>query len=382
MDFLASLNIDEVPEQQTRAAHLSPKLSRDPNLRLGFNCCCSCGRRAEHFVSCPNCRRVSYCSDECREEDMRPTVDDDEGALGHSSIICSILKLCNDDEESQICYGTSTNTDAAQDRVRSELESYPATLANILREGPCYQEYLGSVGKNVIIHIVGASEDAELWNGEIGVLEAYAEALLQLAEHFGWSTIHLHMIGPDCPEPSIADDRMLPYDGNQSKAFTLYTTTHRCLYTSTLLRDISKPNIVVLFNPGFTCPDYDWDEALDMIDHGIAFLSTTNTEMEAVSDCNFLMEKKLLPHLPPLAAEIMGIEDYGELTFLTENQYSGTRIRQSGTMANDVYVKNRWIIGGILAKPLKKRMHDDDDIEESNFKRPMGNSKKSNPALI
>lgn len=53
-------------------------------------------------------------------------------------------------------------------------------------------------------------------------------------------------------------------------------------------------------------------------------------------------------------------------------------------MANDVYVKNRWMIGGVLAKPLKKRVFDDQDEEDSEvqYKKPMGNSKQTNPALI
>ena len=378
MDFLVSLNLDELPEQQTRAAHLSRKLANDPDLRLGFNCCCNCGKQKVALFSCSNCKRVSYCSDACREEDVRPAIDEDEGAMGHSSIICSVLKFCNDDEDAEDLVG---GTEAARNRVRSELESYPATMANILREGPCYQEYMSSIGNDLVIHVIGASEEAELWNGESAVLEAYTEALLQLAEDFGYSSIHLHMIGPDCPERSMDDERSMPYERNGSKTFTLHMLTHRCLYTPDLIRDISKPHVVVLFNPGFTCPDYDWEETIDLLDYGVAFLSTTNTEMEGVSDCNHLMDKKLLPHLPPLAAEIMGVEGYGDLTFFAENPYSGTRIRQSGTMANDVYVKNRWMIGGILAKPMKKRVFDD-DVHEVNNKKPMGNSKKSNPALI
>jgi hypothetical protein len=194
----------------------------------------------------------------------------------------------------------------------------------------------------------------------------------------------LHMIGPDCPERPIDDERSMPFERNGSKTFTLHMQTHRSLYTPDLIRDISKAHVIVLFNPGFTCPDYDWEETMDLLDHGIAFLSTTNTEMEGVSDCNYLMDKKLLPHLPPLAAEIMGVEGYGDLTFFAENPYAGTRIRQSGTMANDVFVKNRWMIGGILAKPMKKRIfdEDDDDADGVYSKRAMGNSKLSNPALI
>ena len=82
---------------------------------------------------------------------------------------------------------------------------------------------------------------------------------------------------------------------------------------------------------------------------------------------------------------------------------AGLRVRQSGTMGNDLYVKSRWIIGGLLtsssssstggsARSLKKRKietksseYDSDEEEESKKKkarRSSGNTKKKNPALI
>lgn len=386
MDFLASLHLDELPEQQTRAAHLSKQLSQNADLRLGFNCCCTCGKYVEkqNAVNCPNCNRVSYCSDECRLEDIQPPIDEFEGAMGHSSIICSILKLCNDDDDAE--EGLTTAPLAALDRLRTELESYPATLANILREAPCYQEFLASVGEEMIIHVIGASEDGELWNGQQGMVEGYTEALVQLAEDFGISSIQLHMIGPGCPECDIDEDRTMNFEGNGSKSFNLHFVTHKCLYTSDLINKTSKPHAVVFFNPGFTCPDYDWEETIELLDYGTALLCTTNTELEGVSDCNYLLDRKLFPHLPPLVAEIMGVEGYGNLTFFAENPYAGTRVRQSGTMANDLYVKSRWMFGGILAKPEKKRAVDDDFAHDENdddaHKKFKGNTKLTNPSLI
>jgi hypothetical protein len=385
MDFLASLHLDELPEQQTRAAHLSKALSKDAHLKLGFNCCCSCGKITDKLVVCPHCLRISYCSEACRIEDTRPPLDEDEGAMGHSSIICSLLRLCSEDEEVQ-----EGSDSAAANRVRSELESYPATLANVLREGPCYHEYLSQIGSSLNIHVIGASLDGELWNGHVDtVIASYTEALLQIAEDFGFNGISLHMIGPECPTIPLDLEQTLPYERDMSKTYTLHLTTHQGLYTDGLLREISKPHVVCFFNPGFTCPDYDWGETMELLDYGTAYLSTTNTEMEGVSDCNYLMEKRLFPHLPPLAAEIMGIEDYGNLTFFLENPYSGSRVRQSGTMANDVFVKNRWMLGGMLAKPEKKRTHarekeelEDEPGESPTNKMTKGNTKALNPALI
>mmetsp|Transcript_15067 Transcript_15067/g.22980 ORF Transcript_15067/g.22980 Transcript_15067/m.22980 type:complete len:389 (-) Transcript_15067:1070-2236(-) len=388
MDFLASLHLEELPEQQTRVAHLSKKLSKDSDLKLGFNCCCNCGNKLaeENFVNCPNCNRVSYCSDACRLEDTQPPVDENECSMGHSSIICSILKLCNDDDDAE--QGLQA-TSASLDRLRTELESYPATLANILREAPCYNDFLASVGPEMIIHVIGASEDAELWNGKQGMLEGYTEALVQLAEDFGICDIQLHMIGPGCPDCCIDEDRTMNFEGDGSRNFNLHLVTHKCQYTSDLITTISKPHAVVFFNPGFTCPDYAWEETMNLLDYGSAILCTTNTELEGVSDCNYLLDHKLFPHLPPLAAEIMGVEGYGNLTFFTENPYAGTRIRQSGTMANDLYIKNRWIIGGIMAKPDKKRAVDNvfvniknADEDDSGYKKSKGNTKLTNPSLI
>ena len=63
-------------------------------------------------------------------------------------------------------------------------ESYPASLANILLQGPCYQETLKKLSsssssvvadvtsgecanrtRRLVIHIIGASEESELWGG-------------------------------------------------------------------------------------------------------------------------------------------------------------------------------------------------------------------------
>jgi hypothetical protein len=66
-------------------------------------------------------------------------------------------------------------------------------------------------------------------------------------------------------------------------------------------------------------------------------------------------------------------------SFFSKNPFCGDRVRQSGTMANDLYVKSRWILGGRFSKLLDK------DSSESNKKRKIkgsGNTKKKNPALV
>ena len=103
MDFLKSLGVEDLPEQQTRTMHL---MARHPEfaLRLGFDSCCACGSPFTPsctLVNCSQCQRVSYCSEACRKQDADAgmIVDQEQGseeeqdsAMGHSSIICTLLR--------------------------------------------------------------------------------------------------------------------------------------------------------------------------------------------------------------------------------------------------------------------------------------------------
>ena len=127
MDFLQSLNLEDLPEQQTRLSLLMEQNVTDvPN--LGFDACCSCGS-PEVTLACPNCKRIKYCSESCRHQDATHTTEDDNGALGHTAIICRLLKIASQDDDVD---NHEESTPAARQRVRSEYESYPATLSNIL----------------------------------------------------------------------------------------------------------------------------------------------------------------------------------------------------------------------------------------------------------
>jgi hypothetical protein len=417
MDFLASLQIDSVPEQATRAAHLAETLADDPDLRLGFNACCTCARKSPlnkettgGWVKCKVCRRVKYCSEKCLKQDatqMTENVgDDDEQAVGHTPVICRLLRLCNEDEDAEDPSNKSKALEAARDRVRSELESYPATLANILVEGPCYQGLLRACRNDLAIHVIGASEEAELWGQNKmeydEVWDAYGEALLQLVETYGLKRIHLHFIGPDCPRGGVVVDRTVkvaPDGDNPKSTYNLHIETHKSNYIGKLLKTIPKANIVVFFNPGFTCPDYQWDETMECLQHEgrrVGFLITTNTEMEGVNDCQYLLEKNLILALPPTVAAITDEEtdvkvgEDDDAAFFAENPYAGSRVRQNGTMANDLYVRNRWMYGGIFAplnkaKSSGKSNRDVPEIPEEDTptkKKTRTNEKRTNPALI
>ena len=191
MDLLKSMGLEELPEQQTKTMHI---MARHPEFsqQLGFDACCTCGNSftpSTTIVDCPQCQRVSYCSELCRKQDASgmdydnnniTSLDDqgvleeeimrdeqEESAMGHSSIICTLLRLCNndetvneetrDDEKTMLILEKDPRAkEAAIDRVRSEFESYPATLANVLLQGPLYEPAIQTSSKHLVLHIIVA----------------------------------------------------------------------------------------------------------------------------------------------------------------------------------------------------------------------------------
>ena len=114
MDLLASLGLENaLPEQSTRLTHsgvIAALEKHSSECQLGFNCCLTCGtslRKSncndgggksskQKVIKCKGCNRVKYCSENCRQVDAEPqqladggSDDVDEGALGHSPVICS-----------------------------------------------------------------------------------------------------------------------------------------------------------------------------------------------------------------------------------------------------------------------------------------------------
>ena len=454
MDLLASLHLDVLPEQQTRTSHpsVSAALELNPDVRLGFDACCHCARplqttadakssdkrKAAKPCYCKGCRRVAYCSSECRAADASAAGQggNEEGG-GHGSVVCALLRLCDKDEAIDEGEAKEEEDEAARDRVRSEFESYPATLANVLSSAPCYQPVLSSKRSEGVlhVHVIGASEGVELWGdyrpakGEPNVKQAYADALCDLAETNKLS-INIHFVGPDCPKKKNKMDAFeklttIEKGGKQMQA-CLMMESHRSNYDDKFLAEppsggfgrgsIAAPDVVVFFNPGFTCPDYSWDGALACIKQGTPFLVTTNTEMEGIADCQYLFEKGFIATLPEMIRDIieggggsddeerdMGWDEYDDSDkdmFFGENPFAGSRVRQSGNMANDLFVKNRWMFGGIFGsaeekisstgKKKRREKKEDGDDEESPKKKKRkgkkskkgGNTKKSNPALI
>mmetsp|Transcript_8962 Transcript_8962/g.21317 ORF Transcript_8962/g.21317 Transcript_8962/m.21317 type:complete len:397 (+) Transcript_8962:47-1237(+) len=396
MDILRSLGLEDVPEQQTRIGlFLSSGGELVEDVKVGFDVCTVCGNKNPK-VHCQACKRVKYCSDACRKKDSLPPDDEEEQALGHSSIVCTLLRTCNDDElvEGKEDKGMpEAKRTSAFDRVVGEMESYPATLANIISEGPCYQEKLKkNSGGEIEIHVIGTSPDSELWEGhpdssqEKKVFECYAEALSEMADKFKFQSIQLKFIGPECPKKDMEDTIAIPSIKSGKTKCKLIVMTKRVNYSKSLLKGkyFDHPDVAVFFNPGFTCPDYTWEEAVSAIPGGTPYLISTNTELEGIADAQYLIENSFIAGLPEGLAHLLEpdaprADEEDNDTFFSINPFSGERIRQSGTMANDLYVKSRWILGGKFLGSASR------DGKESNKKQKVtgsGNTKKKNPALI
>jgi hypothetical protein len=417
MDLLKSLNVEDLPEQQTRTSHLSGN-NPDFNLRLGFDFCCACGKPSPK-VGCDGCHRIKYCSKECRHKDSTPATDSegdgDEQALGHTSVICALLALCNDDDDVEDG-STSESLDsirktAATDRLVSEFESYPATLANVISEAPCYQHMLRKrSGSSLTLHVVGASEESELWLSHPEPPErrrrfhCYADALAEISECYKLNSIVLQFFGPECPKENLCDRVLIPQGKGTKSTCSLHIRTFNCDYNQMLLggadSSISKPDMLVFFNPGFTCPDYDWEGAVSVMrSTQIPFLVTSNTEIEGFADLQYLLDRNLIQDIPPGLRHILqnrddsdqatdNSDDDGndENAFFAMNPFCGIRVRQSGTMANDLYVKSRFMFGGVsgpsLASEGKERNMMSSSPKKKRRVERSGNTKKTNPALV
>jgi hypothetical protein len=341
--------------------------------------------------------------------------------------------------------------EAAKYRVQTERESYPATLFNMLiTDGPPwliekltqklrYREEVrspeakgsgGSGGGNgnerkkrggkrdrqslsreeettmttsssrfnnreLVLHIVGASVDSELWGWDgtttsythNEMLDAYAEAstnVLSYLENFidSINSIRLVFVGPDCPrrpshgggdEETIVCRCETSIPGSET---LLRIETHCCNYGEGHDQDtttLPAPDAICFFNPGLSCPDYDWSKALSAassFQSSTPFLLTTNTEMEGFADIKCLVDGGYLDSkaLPTDILETIGVEsppnsnkrrynsddddddEQSKKFFFCENPYAGLRVRQSGTMGNDLYVKSRWVMGGLFQR--------------------------------
>jgi hypothetical protein len=74
--------------------------------------------------------------------------------------------------------------------------------------------------------------------------------------------------------------------------------------------------------------------------------------MEALADIQYLHDMGIVSENADSILETLRNEELQdstetdslkEIIYFGENPFSGLRVRQNGTMANDLYVKNRWL---------------------------------------
>ena len=111
----------------------------------------------------------------------------------------------------------------------------------------------------------------------------------------------LQFFGPECPDIDIDETINVPPINAKKSCTRLRVTTAKVDYDGTIIsKNQSSPDILVFFNPGFTCPDYAWEKTLItcMKDSRSPFLVTTNTEMEALADMQYLFDRGLFCDVP------------------------------------------------------------------------------------
>ncbi|GMH78360.1 hypothetical protein TL16_g07769 [Triparma laevis f. inornata] len=269
--------VDFLPFQSSIISDLlGSLLEQDPELCPGINCCMVCGAPSKQ--TCPACNSVHYCSDKCMEADLNNLSDDEEEAQGHTPAVCKLLSSCSSPDK---------------DSCRSELESYPSTLSNLLLSHPSFEPILfssssSSSRKAFQVHVVGAEKGSELWTeegsfGACGWREAYAEALDEVCEVAGIKSFELVFVGLNLEEKGV--ERL----SNKVSACCI-NSKYEDLKPSNFVK--TTPDLLTLFNAGFTCPDYDWAGTLQSVLSNaigtIPFFATSNSELENLNDVEWL----------------------------------------------------------------------------------------------
>ena len=247
--------------------------------RLGFDCCAVCGRK--DVRTCPACRRVSYCSRRCRRSDRYHPCsilgttddnDDDERGAVDFPVDFNLKKIEGPDAWWVNLIKTSPDLSVNQ----LALISYPLSLAWVL-EQPVRRVLLIGAGP------AEASVPPQLWPRTIK---------------------DLHLVGPEIPKTT------------RLKVASLNIVHRRDKFTP------GSYDVVVAFNPGLTCPDYDWS-AFKQAPRPPVLVLFAHTRKELLLD-------------------VLELQADPASLFVAKNPFHCPKWRQSGTFANDVYRKHRW----------------------------------------
>ena len=216
-------------------------------------------------------------------------------------------------------------------------------------------------------------------------------------------------------EPLLTPSHLLrSAQKNDKLHFELHSMSYeeKCKIDKADINNPPSPDLVVFFNPGFTGEfEEDWRQAFECVKIGTRFLASTNTELEAIAEIEHLSGLGLFKKPTEMEDDNEDISysnansthdddedvDMAGKSFIANNPWCGSRVRQSDSFANDLYKKNYMLYGGTFlgtkteqkekikkttTKTTTKTAKRKRVPEENKNNNKKNNKKKSNPALI
>ncbi|GLI69088.1 hypothetical protein VaNZ11_013633 [Volvox africanus] len=232
---------------------------------------------------------------------------------------------------------------------RTSTLSYAYTATYALQNIPAAREAARRAkdeGRSLELVVLGAAADAEL--GDISSWQVIAAALDQ--------DVRIMFVGPEVSEHLASTEAQ---QGRVTMRFE-QGTYEQGVTDQHGLQHREAPDIYFAFNPGFTCPDYDWTETVKSLvrvrrsptggslgggqqtsgtDEVPCLVVATNTSVEAQMEAEWLHEYGWRGDDPA-----------------SPNPYTSLKLAQSGTLANDVYRKNAWL-GVYKHRLVQSRTH-------------------------
>lgn len=370
-------------------------------VRLGHDHCAVCGvqLRPKAGTDCTQCRRVRYCNPAHRKQDRKAHKDvcaalgslnaDDrfEAANGAklqaslSSILLSITVPAS--TEGGLAGGLATWADyfraeptadrpakrqkksssqashwcdGTRGRYLTASLTYPLTLAALLSEfskdllpSPKSSTSAASAALStsgeITLHIIGASAAEatlnHLW------LELSRLTLPLAMGRTAVKHMNLVFVGPQMPSSLHGIRRELP-SPDPDRGCTVYSFSG--LYHDFIekgLADwqshghhVSRPDLVVGYHMGLSCPDYDWDATMKTaLAWNVRIVTTCYTQEEQRMETEIWNKQ--------YGCEVvacLGDGQIGQCQLLSyRNPFAARKVIQSGTLANDIHYRNSFV---------------------------------------
>lgn len=256
------------------------RLREDDSLRLGHNCCAVCAK-TKNLIKCRACESIVYCSRKCASRDQNihamscvvlRTIDDEEDGCDHCDFVLKKL----DYKAPWVSSLIASDPCAAELTMRDlSLLSYPLSLGFMLTLVNA---------KHVLVVGAGRAEcSVPCWSAVAGRLQSLTFLGPELTKHSTRRRGKIQFVRGKFVDPPSHDE----------------------------------DTVVVGFNLGLTCPDYDWTSAPFSRCRSLVLFSNTRTELQ-----------RDFKQLKRLHSTIM------------QNPFHCPRWRQSNTLANDIFRKH------------------------------------------